>query len=112
MEAASPTWTESGPRRPQCSQRAPAVRYRRTWPSSRPHPLPTPVQGAALLSKLRGDLHMHSDWSDGGSPIREMARTAAEIGHEYVVLTDHSPSLRVANGLTADRLREELAVVD
>jgi putative hydrolase len=64
-----------------------------------------------LLDQLRGDLHMHSDWSDGGSPIREMALTAAELGHDYAVLTDHSPSLRVANGLSAQRLRDELAVV-
>ncbi|MFL6286847.1 MAG: PHP domain-containing protein [Actinomycetes bacterium] len=74
-------------------------------------PGPDPGAGAALLGQLRGDLHMHSDWSDGGSPIREMAETALEIGHEYAVLTDHSPTLRVANGLTADRLRDELAVV-
>ena len=50
---------------------------------------------------LRGDLHTHSDWSDGGSPIEEMAMTAIELGHEYVVLTDHSPRLKVANGLSA-----------
>ena len=50
---------------------------------------------------LRGDLHSHSDWSDGGSPIQEMAVTAMELGHEYQALTDHSPRLTVANGLTA-----------
>ena len=60
---------------------------------------------------LRGDLHTHSDWSDGGSPLEEMAVTAAELGHEYVVLTDHSPRLRVANGLSAARLAEQLDVV-
>jgi putative hydrolase len=54
---------------------------------------------------------MHSDWSDGGSPIREMAMTAVELGHDYIALTDHSPTLRVANGLSADRLREQLDVV-
>jgi putative hydrolase len=74
-------------------------------------PGPDPGEGAALLAKLRGDLHMHSDWSDGGSPIHEMAQTALELGHDYAVLTDHSPSLRVANGLTADRLRAELTIV-
>ncbi len=57
---------------------------------------------------LRGDLHSHSDWSDGGSPIEEMAVTAAELGHEYLVLTDHSPRLSVANGLSAARLAEQL----
>jgi putative hydrolase len=67
--------------------------------------------GAALRSALRGDCHTHSDWSDGGSPIEEMAATAHELGHEYVVLTDHSPRLAVANGLSAERLRRQLDVV-
>ena len=73
----------------------------------------TPVAegGAALRLALRGDCHTHSDWSDGGSPIREMAETARALGHEYVVLTDHSPRLTVANGLSADRLRRQLDVV-
>ncbi|MGH7749146.1 MAG: PHP domain-containing protein, partial [Candidatus Dormibacteria bacterium] len=60
---------------------------------------------------LRGDCHVHSDWSDGGSPIEEMAVTARELGHEYLVLTDHSPRLTVANGLSAERLRRQLDVV-
>jgi putative hydrolase len=68
--------------------------------------------GHELRSRLRGDLHSHSDWSDGGSPIEEMAFTAIELGHEYQVLTDHSPRLRVANGLSAERLRKQLGVVD
>lgn len=68
--------------------------------------------GEALLELLRGDLHSHSDWSDGGSPIAEMARTARDvIGHDYLVLTDHSPRLTVANGLSAARLRDQLDVV-
>ncbi|GIF65207.1 PHP domain-containing protein [Asanoa ishikariensis] len=66
---------------------------------------------AALRSALRGDCHTHSDWSDGGSPIEEMALAAVELGHEYVVLTDHSPSLKVARGLTADRLKRQLDYV-
>jgi len=65
----------------------------------------------ALRAALRGDLHVHSDWSDGGSPIDEMARAARDLGHEYMVLTDHSPRLTVARGLTASRLREQLDVV-
>ncbi len=60
--------------------------------------------GTELRAKLRGDLHSHSDWSDGGSPIEEMARAAHWRGREYQVLTDHSPRLTVANGLTAERL--------
>jgi putative hydrolase len=66
---------------------------------------------AALRNALRGDCHVHSDWSDGGSPIREMAEAARDLGHEYMVLTDHSPRLTVANGLSPDRLREQLDVV-
>jgi putative hydrolase len=66
---------------------------------------------AALRTALRGDCHTHSDWSDGGSPIEEMALAAVELGHEYLVLTDHSPRLTVARGLSADRLREQLDIV-
>lgn len=68
------------------------------------------LQGAAatLRDALRGDCHTHSDWSDGGSPIEEMALAAAELGHEYLVLTDHSPKLTVARGLTPARLRRQL----
>ena len=65
-----------------------------------------------LLRSLRGDCHSHSDWSDGGSPIREMAETARALGHEYLVLTDHSARLTVAHGLNAERLRAQLDVVD
>jgi putative hydrolase len=68
--------------------------------------------GDTVRAALRGDLHSHSDWSDGGSPIEEMAFTAIELGHEYLVLTDHSPRLRVANGLSAARLTQQLDVVD
>ncbi|WP_433887932.1 PHP domain-containing protein [Streptomyces sp. CA-111067] len=67
--------------------------------------------GLSLRAALRGDCHLHSDWSDGGSPIEAMARTARDLGHEWAVLTDHSPRLTVANGLSADRLRQQLDVV-
>jgi putative hydrolase len=66
---------------------------------------------AALRAALRGDCHTHSDWSDGGSPIREMALAARDLGHEYMVLTDHSPRLKVARGLSAERLLQQLDVV-
>jgi putative hydrolase len=66
---------------------------------------------ASLLSSLRGDCHSHSDWSDGGSPILEMAEAARELGREYLVLTDHSARLTVAHGLNEERLREQLSVV-
>ncbi|MDG4791194.1 PHP domain-containing protein [Micromonospora sp. WMMD1102] len=68
-------------------------------------------EAAALRAALRGDCHSHSDWSDGGSPIEEMALAAVELGHEYLVLTDHSPRLTVARGLTAARLRRQLDYV-
>jgi putative hydrolase len=71
--------------------------------------LDAPAQ--ALLGSLRGDCHSHSDWSDGGSPIREMAEAARELGHEYLVLTDHSARLTVAHGLNAERLRAQLDVL-
>ena len=67
--------------------------------------------GRELRALLRGDCHLHSDWSDGGSPIEQMARTARELGHEWAVLTDHSPRLKIARGLSAARLREQLDVV-
>jgi putative hydrolase len=67
--------------------------------------------GTAYRQALRGDLHSHSDWSDGGSPLEEMAMTALELGHDYLVLTDHSPRLRVANGLSTERLTRQLEVV-
>jgi putative hydrolase len=74
---------------------------------------PTPIDDAtaAMRGALRGDCHAHSDWSDGGSPIREMALAARDLGHEYLVLTDHSPRLKVANGLSAERLEKQLDVV-
>ena len=72
---------------------------------------PVTTGGAALRAALRGDLHSHSSWSDGGSPIDEMARTARDLGHDYLVLTDHSPRLTVANGLSPERLMRQLDVV-
>ncbi len=72
---------------------------------------PVATAGAELRAALRGDCHVHSDWSDGGSPIDEMAAAARALGHEYMVLTDHSPRLKVARGLTAERLRRQLEVV-
>jgi len=68
--------------------------------------------GAEVREWLRGDLHLHSEWSDGGASIEAMARTAAALGHDYMALTDHSPRLTVAHGLDAERLREQLALVD
>ena len=69
---------------------------------------PVAEGGAEICAALKGDCHVHSLWSDGGSEIGEMAEAARRLGHEYMVLSDHSPRLTVANGLSPDRLREQL----
>ncbi|MBP2455449.1 PHP domain-containing protein [Mycolicibacterium lutetiense] len=68
--------------------------------------------GGEVRAAMRGDLHVHSNWSDGSAPIEEMMLAARDLGHEYCALTDHSPRLRVANGLSPDRLREQLDVIE
>ncbi|AIY48863.1 PHP domain-containing protein [Mycolicibacterium fortuitum] len=68
--------------------------------------------GGDLRAALRGDLHVHSNWSDGSAPIEEMMLAARDLGHEYCALTDHSPRLKIANGLSPDRLREQLDVIE
>lgn len=68
--------------------------------------------GAELRAALRGDCHSHSTWSDGGAPIVDMARAAMALGHEYLVVTDHSPRLTVAHGLDRDRLLAQLDEID
>jgi len=73
--------------------------------------LPMTAQGTVYRNALLGDLHMHSRWSDGGAPIEAMARTAIAIGHQYMVLTDHSPRLTIAHGLSEERLHQQLADV-
>jgi putative hydrolase len=70
-----------------------------------------PPEHDELRAALRGDCHTHSDWSDGGSPPAEMAEAARELGLEWIALTDHSPRLTVANGLSAERLRAQLGLV-
>lgn len=72
------------------------------------HELPKPIE----LSDIRGDLHAHSTWSDGGNSIREMAEAAHKRGYEYIAMTDHSPSLIVAHGLTLNRLKKKKREVD
>ncbi len=78
-------------------------------------PASEPAAGTAartgLRAALRGDCHTHSNWSDGGSPPREMAEAARDLGHEWVALTDHSPRLTVAHGLSAERLHAQLDLV-
>ncbi len=68
--------------------------------------------GGEVRSAIKGDLHLHSNWSDGSAPIAEMMATAQALGHEYCALTDHSPRLTIANGLSPERLRQQLDVID
>jgi putative hydrolase len=75
-----------------------------------PHPFA--VAGDALRRALRGDCHTHSLWSDGGSPIIDMAQAARSLGHEYIVMTDHSPNLTIANGLSTERLMRQLEEIE
>ncbi|KQR89511.1 PHP domain-containing protein [Microbacterium sp. Leaf179] len=70
-----------------------------------------PVGGSDVRAKLRGDLHSHSEWSDGLTPIEAMVEAARGLGHEYLALTDHSPRLTVANGLSPERLRAQMEIV-
>ena len=73
----------------------------------------TPLDDAAhaLRTALRGDCHSHTVASDGGSPMDEMVETARWLGHDYLVITDHSPRLTVANGLSPERLRRQIEQV-
>ena len=70
--------------------------------------VPVSPEGAAIRRLLKGDCHSHSTWSDGGAPVEAMARAAMALGHEYLVVTDHSPRLTVAHGLDRKRLLAQL----
>jgi DNA polymerase (family 10) len=61
---------------------------------------------------IRGDLHTHTFGSDGADSVKEMALAAQELGYEYVGITDHSPSLKIANGQSVDDLREQIRTID
>ena len=74
--------------------------------------VPITPEGEPYRAALRGDCHLHSTWSDGGAPIDAMVATAIGIGHEYLVLTDHSARLTVAHGLNEERLARQLDEVD
>jgi putative hydrolase len=75
---------------------------------SLPEGTPLTDGAAALRAALKGDLHAHTEASDGHFTIREMAESAIELGHEYLVITDHSPRLTIANGLSTERLMAQL----
>jgi putative hydrolase len=70
-----------------------------------------PSEATGMRAALRGDCHTHSDWSDGGSQPAEMAEAARDLGHEWMALTDHSPRLTVANGLSVERLEEQIELI-
>ncbi|WP_047981651.1 DNA polymerase/3'-5' exonuclease PolX [Ornithinibacillus contaminans] len=67
----------------------------------------TEPQQLVELTDIRGDLHMHTTWSDGAQTLEEMVNQARNIGYEFIAITDHSKSLRVANGLDEERLRKQ-----
>ena len=69
-------------------------------------------EGAELRAALKGDCHSHTTWSDGGAPTEVMARTAQALGHEYLVVTDHSPRLTIAHGLNRERLLQQLDEIE
>jgi putative hydrolase len=71
-----------------------------------------PGEGAELRAALKGDCHSHTLWSDGGAPTEKMARTAMALGHEYLVVTDHSPRLTIAHGLNRERLLQQLEEIE
>ena len=67
-----------------------------------------PGVGGPIRELLKGDCHSHTVWSDGGATVEQMARAAMALGHEYLVITDHSPRLTIAHGLSPERLAEQL----
>jgi putative hydrolase len=69
-------------------------------------------EGADLRAALKGDCHSHTTWSDGGASVTEMATTARALGHEYLVITDHSPRLTIAHGLNRERLLRQLDEIE
>jgi DNA polymerase (family 10) len=72
------------------------------------HRLPTLVR----REDIKGDLHTHSDWTDGRDPLEAMVRRSHELGYEYVAVTDHSISLGMAKGMTLDRIRERNRILE
>ncbi len=64
------------------------------------------------LEDIKGDFHMHTNWSDGINPIEEVVETAYKLGYQYIVIGDHSQSARVANGLTSERYKQQWKVIE
>ncbi len=70
------------------------------------------VPAIIKVDSIRGDLQMHSTWSDGGETLETMAKAAKQIGYEYIAFTDHSASVRIANGLSEERFRKQWKEID
>lgn len=68
---------------------------------------PEPPEQLVEVRHIRGDLHVHTTWSDGKATVLEMASAARELGYEYVAICDHTPNVRVVPGLDADALRRQ-----
>lgn len=64
------------------------------------------------FSDIQGDLHMHTTWSDGAFSIEEMVQACRARGYKFMAITDHSQYLKVANGLTKERLREQAKEIE
>jgi putative hydrolase len=72
-----------------------------------------PFELSALAQMgYRGDLHSHTDWSDGRATVMEMAQAARARGYEYLAITDHSPRITVVNGLGPERLAAQRRLID
>src|SRR3954463_100672 len=92
-----------------------------TLPEIRAHFLTVTEARAALAKQpawstdVKGDLQMHTQWSDGSGSVEEMARAAVERGYEYIAITDHSKGLKIAGGINEEQLQqqgEEIAAVN
>jgi len=64
------------------------------------------------VGDIRGDLHVHSNWSDGRASLLDLARAARGLGYEYIAVCDHSPSVGIAGGLSPERLMQKMQAVD
>lgn len=65
-----------------------------------------------MREDIQGDFHVHTSWSDGGASLEAMAKRAGELGYEYLAITDHSPSLQIAGGVSPEALQEQMEHID
>lgn len=100
-----------GPKTAAVVREALAGTVPRTLAKLRSEKEPLTASGHAMWEALRGDLHVHTTWSDGSADLEEMVVAEQQLGREYVAITDHSPRLRVARGLSSARLVEQGAAI-